>query len=167
MHCHTDGTRSSKSESAEKMKPTTVAKKGIKKTKRPGGGVKKSRKRQLPVVKLESFDSNAYPEPNFTRSKPRCGDYGADLESLKRLSPLPFEAQQDAPSLTSFDYNTFCEFGLIEANLPQPSLTDEQDDAMNGFIPSDSAPSYPELLTGITFNGGNISHSPVTKREAT
>ena len=171
MHCHTDG-RSSKSESEVKIKHITAAKKGIKKTKRPGGGVKKTRKRQLPVIKIESFDENVFPEPNFSRDKPNSGgsgcDFGPDLESLKRLSPLPFEAQQDAPPLPSFDYNAFCDFGLIDAHPSQPSLTDERDDAMKGFIPSHpGAPSYPELLTGITFNGDNICHSPVTKREAT
>ena len=174
MRCRTDG-GSSKSESVEKdVKHTTAAKKVIKKSKRPAcGGVKKTKKRQLPVIKMESFDNGVLPEPNVIRGKPRSGDsrgdYGPYLESLKRLSPLPFEEAQhgDAPSLTSFDYNTFCDFGLIDNDPTQPSLTDEQDDSMNGFNTSHPAPSScPELFTGITFNGDDICHSPVTKRTA-
>jgi hypothetical protein len=112
-----------------------------------------------------------------------------DLDSLRRLSPIPFEAQDNhgdnaaaALALASFDYNVLCDFGLIDHMATQqhhhhqPSLPimdqDAEDVAANGGFNPLSYPPYQEMfpdidmsMNSLTFNGEDICHSPVTKRE--
>ena len=130
-----------------------------------------------PITAIGGITENSEFDIVPPQPAPQC------LESLRRLSPLPFDVSSDPNrlSFTSFDYNAFCDFGLIDNDAmtdtpgthdtKQPLLTLEEHDLadvhdMNELYPpyQDFFPETTMSTSCLTFNGEDICHSPVTKR---